>query len=85
MIDPKRNGAEGKCYVNHREFGEGVGGGLRSSQGRTSLHPSVATSKPRTREEVLRLWLALLVVCLLGAVFYYGLARLLIALGIFKS
>ena len=83
MIDPQGNTVESNGHVARRVAGDGADLGLRAPDGRASPYPLVATSRPRTREEVLRLWLALLVVCLLGAAFYYGLGRLLIAAGIF--
>lgn len=82
MIDPQGHAAEGDTYVAGRDVGEG-GGSPRSPLGFTPPLPPVMVSKPRTREEALRLWLTLLVVCVVGAAFYYGLAKLLVALGVF--
>lgn len=81
MIEPRGDAAEGETYVARRDVGEGSG--VRTPPGFPTAQPPIIVSRPRTREEVLRLWLTLLVVCLVGAAFYYGLAKLLVALGIF--
>lgn len=82
--EPREAGSHASALraLGRRNASEGVGDDLRPS-GLPAQHPPVMAPRPRTREEVLRLWLALLVVCVIGGLFYYGLARLLVALGVF--